>query len=109
MILSESPIAVPTGLAVRVEAAFSGGPVGEVQQEVRMYNHVTKRYESIDIRDASDSEEVFTINATGDVTRFFHPVTGEFFGRVIWTSTDFQGTPFNWSVDVDEIIFIISE
>ena len=109
IILSESPISDPSGLTVRVEAAFSGGAVGEVQQEVRMYNYLTKRYESIDFRDASDSEEVFTINATGDVSRFLHPVTDQLLGRVIFTSTDFQGAPFNWSVEVDQIIFIVSQ
>lgn len=100
----------PTGFSFRVEAKMIGGPSGDVTQVVRLFNYQTNRFEIMDTRPASTSDTVVTVVGTGDLTRFVQQTgTREITAKVTWTSDEFSGDPFEWSIDVDEMVWPVAD
>jgi hypothetical protein len=103
------PAPIPSGLAFRLEAAYLGGPEGDVMQTVELYNFQTAQFEVLDVRPASLTEVSITLKPTGDLSRFFHPVHGETSARIRWESPAFSGPPFFWTLDIDQAVWRIIE
>ena len=91
-----------------LEANFTGGAEGDVIQTIQMWNETDKIWELLDSRAATSSDSVVTVAASGDLSRFVHPLTSEIIARVGWASPSFGGTPFSWSVNVDQFGWNIS-
>ncbi len=104
---STSPVLVPTSVRFRVEAKMNGGPAGPVIQTTRLYNYLTNKFEIVDVRVATVADSIADIQVTGNPARFVKSTFGEITARVVWTSPSFSGTPFLWTVDVDEAVWII--
>ena len=102
---SETPIA----FSFRVEAKKVGGPVGDVFQSIRLFDYQTRKWEIVDSRAATNIDERITIEPAGDITRFVHAVTREITARVVWTVDDFTGDPFQWSIDIDEAVWPVTD
>jgi len=109
ILIAESPVSNPTSLSFRVDAFMSGGPVGDVIQTVSFRNELTGVMEVIDTRPASDAEQLIEVAPTGDLTRFVHPLTDEITAKVTWESESFSGTPFFWSLKVDQLVWMLGE
>lgn len=103
----ESPIVSPTSFGFRVEASMIGGPEGDVIQVVELRNEITGHWEVVDTRAATNTDSVVTGAGAGDLTRFIHPLTDEVTAKVTWTSPEFTGASFDWSVDLDEAVWVI--
>lgn len=97
----------PSSVRFRVEASMNGGPSGDVIQTVLMFNYNTLDFEIVDVRSATTTDSVVDISVTGNPARFVHPVLGEITTQINWTSQSFSGTPFFWTVDADEAVWII--
>jgi hypothetical protein len=107
---SVSPTAAPADLAIRLEAAMSGGPSGDVVQFIQMLNYDTGRFEMLDMRPVLDTEEAVEISPTGDLGRFVRTGTNEITARITWNSErGFTGQGFVWSIDIDEAVWVIAE
>lgn len=104
---AEAPTASPVCLEFRVEAAMIGGPSGDVIQTIELWNEASQMWEVLDTRAVSTTDESVKITATGDLTRFIHPLTDEIIAKVKWESPSFSGSTFSWSIDVDEAIWLI--
>jgi len=92
----------------RIEAVMNGGPAGDVIQTIELWNEDADVWELVDTRAASDTETVVQVAANGDLDRFVNPATNEILSRVRWTSPGFSGTPFAWTVDVDQMGWLIA-
>ena len=102
--------ASPTVFNFRVEAAVIDALPGsaDVIQTIRLFNHTTRRFEVVDVRPASiDVDSMAVATGTGDLSRFVHPVNGEVIASVIWDSDEFAGDTFEWSIDLDQAIWVI--
>lgn len=86
---------------------MSGGPSGDVTQRINLLDYTTGKWEAVDTRAASTTEELLQINPAGDLSRFVQSGTNEVTAQVIWTSDAFSGTPFVWSIDVDEATWLV--
>ncbi len=102
-----SPLAAPASLALRLEAKMTGGPSGDVIQTMELFNYNTSKFDILDLRPAANSDTVFEIGASGNLSRFVQPGTKELTARVTWSSPVFTGTPFFWSVDIDQLVWLI--
>lgn len=102
-----SPLEAPVALQLRVEAGMQGGPTGDVIQELHLLNYQTAQFEMVDVRAAADADLSVTAHATGDLNRFVQPLTREMTARLTWKSESFSGTPFSWTVDVDEAVWLV--
>jgi V8-like Glu-specific endopeptidase len=91
-----------------LEAAMSGGPQGDVIQKVEMWDRNAGVWELFDSRPASVADTTVVASASGDLSRFVHPLTGEIIARVGWSSPQFSGSSFNWTVNVDQFGWLIS-
>ncbi len=109
ILLAESPIANPGTLAFRWEAAMTGGPEGDVIQTITFKNELTQQLEVVDSRPISTAEQLIEVTPTGDPSRFIHPITGEITAQVTWSSPEFSGTPFFWSLKIDQLVWIVSD
>jgi hypothetical protein len=109
IVIHESPVANPDFLGFRLEAAMAGGPAGDVTQEIRLWNLTDQMWETIDFRPAETVDTIVKIQITGDPARFVHPLTGEILARVTWQSPEFAGSTFNWSIDLDQMVFQATE
>ena len=88
---------------LRVEANLNGGPVGDVIQTTRLYNYATNRWDLVDSRLLQAVDTFVQPPASGDLTNYVQSGTGELTARVTWESPSFQGAPFSWDVDVDQL------
>lgn len=104
----ESTNSSPTTLGFRLEASMSGGPVGDVQQEIQLFNYVTNAYETLDLRDVESTDTVVEVFANGDLTRFIHPINDEITAQITFNSQSFSGGSFFWSVEVDQAVWLIN-
>lgn len=109
ILLSQTGIADPGAFGFRLEAAMSGGPQGDVIQTIELWNEQTGTWDLLDSRAATSSESTVEIGATGDLTRYINPLNGEVLAKVQWTSPSFGGSPFSWSIDVDQAVWLIGE
>ncbi len=98
----------PTSLSIRLESAMIGGPSGDVIQKIGLLNYNTGVLELVDVRPAATSDDSIEITPGGDVSRFVQPLSKEITAGITWLSEDFSGTPFTWSVDIDEAVFVIT-
>lgn len=106
---SESPTSTPTAMSFRVEGFMQGGPEGDVTQEVFFRNEITGKFELIDIRPVTNAETLIEVAGTGDVSRYVHPLTDEITVKIRWRSPSFTGSPFTWTLTVDQLVWIISD
>lgn len=97
----------PSGLGFRLESAMTGGPAGDVIQSIRLWDHQTDQWELLDSLAVANRDTVYEVTATGDVSRFIHPINGELRAKVTWQSPVFAGSTFNWDVKVDHAIWMI--
>lgn len=107
ILLAESEIATPSSFSIRLEAAMVGGPSGDVNQEIELWDELNQTWVSIDSRAASSSDVIVDATATGNLDRFIHPSTQEILARVVWTSPSFSGSAFDWFIDLDQAVWQI--
>ena len=98
----------PSGFSFLLESRMLGGPSGDVIQSVYFYNYLTQREELVDQRFVANTDDAIEITPGGDASRFVQQFNGEITARVAWI-TDFSDIPFNWSVDVDQAVWSITE
>lgn len=104
-----SPTTAPTDFAFRVEAAMAGGPSGDVMQKIELFNFSTQLFEQVDSRSVAVTDSAVEITPTGAWSRFLEPGTREVRSRVTWsTPAGFSGTPFAWTIDIDEAVWLIA-
>lgn len=102
-----SPVEIPQQFKVLVEARMLGGPVGDVIQQVRCFNYQSNSWEVIDARPAENAESQVVLETAGQAERFVQPVTREMTISITWKSDSFSGSPFLWSIDVDQAVWLI--
>jgi hypothetical protein len=105
--LGVSPVASPSALRLRLEGKKIGGPVGDVIQTMQLLNYQTNQFETIDMRATQNADTIVDVPVTGNVARFVQPGTLEMTARVIVQSPGFTGAPFTWSIDMDELVWIV--
>ncbi len=99
----------PVELSFRVEAHMQGGPSGDVIQSIRLRNYQTNAFELLDSRPASTTDEIVSVTVTGDPARFVQAGTREITASVTWISPEFSGAPFDWSIDIDEAVWPVTD
>ncbi len=108
IIQSTSSFATPDVFQFRLQARMTGGSSGNVRQRVELLNYQTNKFEVVDLRNASNTNDTVLIEPSGDTNRFIHPSVKEITARIKWTSPVFSGTPFAWFVEVDEAVWLIA-
>jgi hypothetical protein len=103
IVQASSPSLNPAGFCFELEAKMIGGPSGDVIQSVRLLNLITGLFELVDTRAAATSDTSIIVQPAGDISRFIHPIHGETTALITWQSESFSGTPFFWTVDVDQV------
>jgi len=106
LLISQAPGTSPTSLSYRLEASMVGGPEGDVLQIIDLWDEQAGQWEQIHSSVAAIADSVVQVQATGDVSRFVHPITSETLARVSWVSPGFSGAPFTWSINVDQAVWI---
>ena len=104
---SETDIVSPTRFSFRVESSMEGGPSGDVKQIIELRDWINDGWVQVDLRTATTGDSIADGVANGDLTRFVHPETNQILTRVIWESPSFSGTPFVWSINVDQAVWIL--
>jgi hypothetical protein len=104
---SVSPVFNPAIFRFRVESRFAGGPQGDVKQTIFLINQLTGGYEQVDTRAVTLNDSVTEVAATGSLSRFVNQTTGEIRAVVRWESPTFAGTPFTWTTESDQIVWLI--
>ncbi|MGI9517594.1 MAG: multicopper oxidase family protein, partial [Pirellulaceae bacterium] len=107
IVQQNSPTASPTEYRFRLEAKMLGGPSGDVMQSMELWNYNTSSFEVADLRPMAVNDTVVEYSATGDLTRFVNPVTGEMTAMVTFNSFDWIAQPFFWTVELDQLVWII--
>ena len=102
-----SSVSVPDVFQFRLQAAMSGGPTGDVIQQIRLFNNDTHSFEVVDTRAATIDDSIVLVQPDGDLSRFVHPKTDEITVRVKWVSPGFSGSPFAWDISIDEAVWLI--
>lgn len=102
-----SPSLAPDRLGVWLNATMLGGPAGDVMQTVRLFNLRTNSWEVIDSRSAAITDERILIDVSGDTARFINQLNGEITLSAVWTSDAFSGPPFDWTIDLDQLVWRI--
>ncbi len=105
--LAEITAANPQSFGFRLEASMSGGSAGDVLQTVTLWNQAGNRWDVLDNGIATNQDSVVEVFATGDLGNYVHPQTGEIIVKLTWSSPSFTGSPFNWSVNVDQAVWMI--
>ena len=105
---STSPSTSPGNFQFRFESSMVGGPSGDVIQTIELFNYSTNTFELLDTRAVANTDESILISPGGDLSRFVQSGTDEITASIKWKSESFSGTPFTWSVDVDEAVLLIS-
>ena len=109
ILVSNCPVTNPTALNFRLGGFMQGGSTEDVLQVIRFKNEITNQYEIVDQRLISDEVQLIEVAPEGDVSRFVNPVNGDITARVTWRSPSFVGTPFFWSVKLDQMIWVLSD
>ncbi len=107
ILVGETDVNNPASFAFRLESAMTGGPPGDVQQTVELWDESAANWVLVDSRAVGNSDSVVDGVAGGDLSRFIHPLTGEVIARLSWKSESFSGSPFVWSIDVDQAVWLI--
>ena len=105
ILISVAPVYAPTHLGFRLEGTMTGGPAGDVIQSIDLFNRTTNTWELIDVRAIDNLELTIDVNASGDLTRFINQINGEVRARVSFISPSFAGTPYTWTVGLDEAVW----
>lgn len=105
ILVSVAPVYSPTSLSIRLEGMMTGGPAGDVIQSVNLFDHTTKNWELIDVRAIDNLELTVDVDAGGDLTRFINQINGEVRARLTYISPAFAGTPYSWTVGLDEAVW----
>ncbi len=95
----------PAELRFKLESRMTGGPAGDVIQTVRLLNYQTSAFELVDARAAANSDDLIDVAVTGDPARFVQTTTREMTVSLTWSSPEFTGPPFWWTVDVDQAVW----
>ncbi len=106
---STSTTETPTSLAFRLESKMTGGPAGDVIQEISLLNYQTAQWEFVSIGPAATTDSLVQTDVGANPGRFVQAVSGEITARVRWASESFSGTPFPWSIDIDEATWLIMQ
>ncbi len=109
LLQATTPDDAPTSFGFRLESAMTGGLPGDVIQEIALFDYDAGEFELVDIRPAVNSDESLEVTPGGDVSRFVQSLSSEITARVTWRSESFSGTPFFWSIDVDEAVWLVLE
>jgi photosystem II stability/assembly factor-like uncharacterized protein len=110
IVRSTSSTAAPTDFQFRLESRMLGGPTGDVIQTIKLRNYSTGRFELVDTRPAvAVNDESVRVQPTGNLSRFVQAGTKAITASVTWNSTSFTGPQFNWSIDVDEAVWLVIE
>ncbi len=99
----------PTEFSMRMESKMLGGPSGDVMQSIEFWNYQTRSFEVLDLQAMAINDTVVEVSATGDLSRFVAPGTREITAMVTFNSFSWTGTPFFWSVEVDELVWFIDQ
>ncbi|MDG2012187.1 MAG: hypothetical protein P8J33_01690, partial [Pirellulaceae bacterium] len=102
IVVSETTITEPGFVGFRFEASMVGGPSGDVIQQLRLFDRVTSSWELVDVRMATNADLVVKYSAAGDLSRFVNQQTGEIIAKMTWLSPGFAGSPFAWTIDLDQ-------
>ncbi len=76
-------------------------------QFISLLNYQTGSYELVDMRPAENTDTSIDVMVTGDPSRFVQAGTREITARMGWLSESFSGSPFTWSIDLDEAVWFI--
>ena len=77
--------------------------------QIQFWNFETDNYESMGSWQSTIDEAFIEIDVMNEPERFVHPINQEIRARITWTSSQFTGAPFFWSVDVDTGVWAIDE
>jgi hypothetical protein len=95
----------PSRLGIQLESKTIGGNPADVVQHVYLHNYTNGLLELIDSRPTTSADAKIIVNASGDLSRFINPGTSEIRAFVEWKSETFSGTPFLWSLDIDQLVW----
>lgn len=109
ILVAETTMLTPTRFSFCLEGAMLGGPPGDVTQTIQVWNFAENSWDVLDSRIAAIVDKQVIADAAGDLTDYIHQKTGEVIVSVIWQSPDFSGQPFNWSIDLDQAIWLIGQ
>lgn len=98
----------PDQLRFKLESRMTGGTPGDVIQKVYFINAFTGEYELVDTRPSLNNLDLIDVTPAGDLARFVNPLTGEVRAFVEYASPAFSGLPFNWFVEIDQAVWIVS-
>ena len=104
-----SPTDTPGTFKFRLESKMNGGPSGDVIQKIEMLNYDNGTLELMDLRSVAVADESIEITPGGDPTRFIQALTSEMTVHLVWTSDEFTGATFNWDIDIDEAVWLITD
>ena len=101
----------PTTTPCRFDFVLEGSCVARsnVVQQIELFNYLTSSFEVVDIRNANRSpapDLVVTASATGDLSRFVDPTTGEIQARVRYRG---DVNRLRFSSNTDQAIWIIAD
>ncbi len=107
LLLATSTSNAPAEFGIRLESRMLGGVSGDVIQTIELLDYQTGMFELVDARPAAITDELLEIVPAGDAGRFVQAISGEITVRITWRSESFSGTPFFWSVDIDEAVWTV--
>ena len=84
-----------------------GGPAGDVMQSMELFNYTSGQFEVVDLRAMEITDTVVEYAATGDLSRFVNQATNEITAVVRFNSLTWAATPFFWTVQLDQLVWII--
>lgn len=108
VVQSTSTGPAPSTFQFRLQSRMNGGPSGDVIQTIRLYDYDLNDWEYVDIRAVATSDETVLFEPTGDPGRFVQTGTNEITGLVTWQSESFSGSPFSWSIEIDQCVWLIN-
>lgn len=79
-----------------------------VEQRIELYNYMSGEYEQIYQGMGSISDVVLSVSVEGDITRFIDPESCNVKAQSTWKATGFV-ILFPWTVNVDEVKWILGE
>ena len=98
-----SPVTVPVSLAFTLESSVFAR--SEVTQIIELFNYDSNEWEQLDLQTAQRfSDKSVTVNATGDVGRFFDNLTGCVEARVSFRSATNRQ---KFSANIDQVRWLI--
>lgn len=104
----ELPTNAVSQLIFRVEAKMlAAASAGDVIQSIYLFNYETSRMELADFQPVGTSDTVVEVTASGDLSRFVAPLHNEVTAQISWRSPEFSGSPYTWSIDLDQAIWVI--